>query len=127
MAILQLKDIRQLAGGVAIDSFSLSANAAYTAPAAQKVVITKVVLRCTAASAVATPATAKIELNPAAGDLVVDEILTGVLAVDDQWVFVVEARGIVVPAGGQVDVTITNAATGTSQTLEADVFGYFVF
>jgi hypothetical protein len=127
MAILQLKDIRQLRGGVAIDSFALGANAVYTAPAAQKVVITKVVLRCTAATAVATPATAKVEINPAAGDVFVDEVLTAVLDVDDQWVFVAEARGLVIPAGGQIDVTITNAATGTSQTLEADVFGYFVF
>lgn len=127
MAILQLKDIRQLADGIAIDSFSLGANAVYTAPAAQKVIITKVVLRCTAATAVATPADAKVEINPAAGDLMDTETLIGVLAVDDQWVFVAESRGLVVPAGGQVDLTIVTAATGTSQTLEADVFGYFVF
>lgn len=127
MAILQLKDIRQLSGDVAIDSFSLGANAVYTAPAAQKVVITKVVLRCTAATGVATPASAKVEINPAAGDIFDTESLIGVLAVDDQWIFSAEARGLVVPAGGQVDLTIVNAATGTSQTLEADVFGYFVF
>ncbi|MGD9730156.1 MAG: hypothetical protein AB7L09_00505 [Nitrospira sp.] len=127
MAILQLKDIRQLAGGVTINAFSLGTNAVYTAPAAQKVVITKVILRCTAATAVATPADVKVEINPAAGDLMITESLLGVLAVDDQWSFVAEARGLVVPAGGQVDVTVVTAATGTSQTLEADVFGYFVF
>ena len=127
MAILQLKDIRQLAGGVSINAFSATANAAYTAPAAQKVVITSVVLRCTAANAVTVPASVKVEINPAAGDLFVEEVLTGVDAVDDQWTFSAEARGLVLPAGGQADITVTNVATGTSQTLEADVFGYYVF
>ena len=127
MAILQLKDIRHLAGGVTIDAFSLGASVVYTAPASTKVVITKVVLRCTAASAVATPAAIKIEISPSAGDIFSTESLLGVLAVDDQWVFVAEARGLVILAGGQVDATVITAATGTSQTLKADVFGYYVF
>ena len=127
MAFLIGHEIRQLANSVAIDAFSATAQAVYTAPPSKQVVITGLTLRCTAAVAVSAPATVKLEINPAAGDLFDAEILTAVLAVDDQWSFVAEGRGLVVPAGGQVDVTVTNAATGTSQTLNADLLGYFVF
>lgn len=127
MAILLGKEIKVLNGGETVDTFSATAQAVYTAPTSNKVVITKLVLRCTAASAVTVPATAKVEINPAAGDLWDAESLIGVLAVDDTWVFDAEARGLVVPAGATVDVTVTIAATGTSQTLQAEVIGYVVF
>jgi len=127
MAILIGTEIRQLRNGVSVNPFSATAQAVYTAPATKQVVITSLTLRCSAANSVATPATAKVEINPAAGDIFTAESLVGVLAVDDQWVFTAEGRGLVVPAGATVDVTITAAATGTSQTLLADVLGYFVF
>ena len=127
MAILVGTEIKQLISGVAIDAFSATAQAVYTAPAAKKVVITGLTLRCTAATAVTVGATVKVEINPAAGDVFTAEILADVLVVDDSWSFTAEARGLVIPAGSQVDVTVTNAATGTSQTLAADLIGYIVF
>lgn len=127
MAILVGLEVKQLAMGVAVDAFSATPQAVYTAPPTKQVVVTAVVLRCDAASGVTTPATAKVEVNPAAGDIFPAEILTGVTSVDDKWTFVAEAKGLVVPAGAQVDVTVTSAATGTSQTFLADVLGYFVF
>ena len=127
MAILIGKEIKSLTNSVNVNAFSASAQAVYTAPSGSKVVITKVVLRCTAAVGVTVPCTAKVEINPAAGDLFAAEVLVGVTAVDDQWAFSAEARGLVVPAGAQVDVTITNAATGTSQTLAVDTIGYIVY
>jgi len=127
MAILVGTEIKQLISGGAIDSLSATAQAVYTAPAAKKVVITGLTLRCTAAVSVTVGATVKVEINPAAGDVFTAEILTNVLVVDDQWSFTAEARGLVIPAGAQVDVTVTNAATGTSQTLTADLIGYVIF
>jgi hypothetical protein len=127
MAILLGKEVKLLGNAVDVDAFSASAQAVYTAPAANKVAITQIVLRCTAASGVTVPCTAKVEINPAAGDVFAAEVLVGVLTVDDQWTFTAESRGLVIPAGAQVDVTVTNAATGTSQTLSADVLGYIVY
>ena len=126
MAILLGNEIKVLDNTGTVDAFSATAQAVYTAPAGKSVMITQVVLRCTASVGVATPATAKVELNPAAGDLFLDEEMTGVLLPGSTWTFTSEARGLVVPAGGQVDVTITNAATGTSQTLVAEVIGYVI-
>lgn len=126
MALLLGNEIKKLAESVPVDTFSATAQAVYTAPTGRQVVLSAVVLRCTAATAVATPATAKVEINPAAGDIFTEEVMLGVTVVDSQWVFTAEAGGLVVPAGGQVDVTITNAATGTSQMLSVDVIGYIV-
>lgn len=127
MATILGHEIKQLNSSTAVNAFSATAQAVFTAPTGKQVMITKVVLRCDAASGVSTEATAKVEINPAAGDLFAAEILTAVLTVDDTWTFIAEARGLVVPAGSTVDVTITNAATGTSQTFIADVFGYVIF
>ena len=127
MAILLGNEIKVLNSAAVVNAFSATAQAVYTAPATKKVMVTSVVLRCSAAVAVTVPCTAKVEINAAAGDIFADEILVGVLAADDTWTFTAGARGIVVPAGGQIDVTITNAATGTSQSLLAEVIGYIIF
>jgi hypothetical protein len=127
MAILLGNEVSVLDNTGQVNAFSASAQAVYTAPVGKKVMITSLTLRCIAASGVTAPCTAKVEVNPAAGDIYEDEVLIGVDAVDDTWTFTSEARGIVVPAGGQVDVTVTNPATGTSQTLVAEVVGYVIF
>ena len=127
MAILIGNEVRQLSSGVAIDAKVGAANAVYVAPVSKKVMITAVVLRCTFATSITVGASAKVEINAAAGDIFAEEVLIDVLNVDDQWSFAAEARGLVLPAGAQVDVTITNPATGTAQTLQADVIGYFIF
>jgi len=127
MAILVGHEIRQLNSPTVVNAFVGGAQAVYVAPAGKKVVITSVVLRCAAAVSVTIPASAKVEITPGAGDVFAAEIMSGVLAAEDTWTFTAEARGLVVPAGGAVDVTITNLATGTSQTFLADVFGYVIF
>ena len=127
MAIITGLENKRLASAEPVDAKSATAQSVYTAPAATDVFITRVVLRCTAANTISVGATAKVEINPAAGDLFAEEVLVNVLVVDDTWTFTSEARGLVVPAGSTVDVTITNAATGTSQTLSADVWGYYIY
>ena len=112
MAILLGKEIQLLRDSVAVNAFTGGALAIYSAPATKQVAITSVVMRCDAASAVTVGASAKIEINPAAGDIFTEEVLIDVLTVGDSWTFSAEARGLVVPAGGQVDLVITNPATG---------------
>jgi hypothetical protein len=127
MAILLGKEIQLLRDSVAVNAFVGGAQAVYTAPASKQVAITSVVMRCDAANAVTVGASVKVEINPAAGDIFTEEILIDVLTVGDIWTFTAEARGLVVPAGSQVDLVITNVATGTSQTFAVDVIGYFIY
>lgn len=127
MAILLGKEIKVLSNTAVVDTFSTGPVPVYTAPPANDIVITRVVLRCIAASGVTVPATLKVELSPGAGDIFVDESLTGVTAVNDTWTFNAEAKSLVVPAGTQVDVNVLLGATGTSQQLRVEVIGYVVF
>lgn len=126
MAFIVGKETKILDSEATVDATSVTAQAIYTAPPTKKVVITKVVARVTASFPPGAPCSAKIELNPAAGELFAEEVLVNVLAVDDQWTFVAEARGLVVPAGAQVDMTITSAADNT-MTLKVDTIGYIVY
>ena len=126
MALLLGNEIRVLDSAGTVDTFSGTAQPVYTAPAGKPVVITKLVLRCVSATGVSVPCTAKVEINPAAGDVFTEQELVGVLAVDDMWTFDAEARGLVVPGGSQIDVTVTAIAVGTSQTLQAIVIGYVI-
>lgn len=126
MALLFGNEVRKLVDGYSLNAFAT--GAVTVLPALTKdVVLTKIVLRCTAANAVATPATVKAERNPAAGDLFLAEELVGVTAVGDIWVFDAVAKGLILPAGTPLDINVTVAATGTSQTLAADVIGYVVY
>ena len=82
MAILLGHEIKQLANSAVVDAFSQTAQAVYTAPATKQVVITGLTLRCSAANSVGTPASVKVEINPAAGEIFTVESLVDVLVVD---------------------------------------------
>jgi hypothetical protein len=126
MALLLGNEVRKLTSGVVVNAMVGASTSVF--PAFTKdVVITSVVFRCTAATAVATPATIKVEKNPAAGDIFSAEQLTAVTAVGDIWVFSAEAKGLLGAAGTTLDVTVTVAATGTTLTLAADVIGYIIY
>ena len=126
MAILFGNEINRLNKDVSIETvagFALP-TVIFTAPATHKVVITAVELRCSAASGITGEAT--IRITTPSGIVFASQQLTGVTAVDDTWTFASEGRGVVIPASAAVSVLFDNAATGTSQTLLADVLGYLV-
>jgi hypothetical protein len=126
MALLLNTDIRRLSSGVAINAMALTTSTLL--PAFSKpLVIMRVVLRVVLGTAVATPASMKVQKNPAAGDIFGTEVLTGVTATNDTFTFNAEAKGIVVPAGTPIDLTVTTAATGTTLNIEADLFGYILY
>jgi hypothetical protein len=127
MAILLGKEVKVLSDTAVVNSLSATPVSAYQAPPANAVVITKVVLRCITSVGFTNPPTVKVEINPGAGDIFPAEELTGVLSVNDTWTFNAEAKSLVVPAGGTVDITVTSTGAGTSQTLRAEVIGYVVF
>jgi len=126
MAFIVGKETKIIGDTALVDATSVTAQAIFTAPATKKAVITKVVARVLGSAPPGAPCEAKIELNPAAGDIFPEEVLVDILNVDDQWVFVAEARGLVIPAGAQVDMTITFAADA-AMTLAVDTIGYIVY
>jgi hypothetical protein len=126
MAFIVGKETKILGDTIPVLGHSATPQAIFTAPAAKQAVITKVVVRVLASFPPTTPCSAKIEINPAAGDILPEEVLVDIFDVGDQWVFVAEARGLVVPAGAQVDMTITVAAN-QDLFLAVDTIGYIVY
>ena len=126
MAIIFGNEINRLNRNVPIDTITVSGpTTIFTAPATNKVVITAVELRCTASSNISNEATIKITI-PTGKEVFAPQKIIGVIDPDDTWTFVAEGHSIVVPASTAVRVVFDNAATGTSQTLLADVLGYLV-
>ena len=107
-----------------IDMFAVSAPTIYTVPAGFTAVITGVILQCTAAVAVGTPATAGIGIAAGESDLFTPVSLTGFLAAGDVWSFFLTGKARTAPAGSLVKLGIDVAAIGTSQIVTARVLGF---
>lgn len=126
MAMLLGNEIRRLVSGVPIDGLAMGATTVF--PIFSKtVVITRVVLRLAVVAGFSAVPTIKVEKSPATADVFSAEALTGVTVVGDTWTFNAEARGVTIPSGVPVDVTVTVAGTGTTYSLLADVFGYVIY
>jgi hypothetical protein len=129
-----------LMGGGGMTKFTLegingktvaSSKIATTDPA-RAFIVTGVVIRCTAASAITIAASASVGTNSASfNNIIAATVLAGVTAAnkavssDPSGSLTVLEAGIVIPPNTDIDIKITNAATGTSQTLGVDVLGYY--
>lgn len=92
-------------------------------PAANPVLIDLIVVRCTAAAGVTSPALVKVKVNETT--LYPTQQMSGLDAANKRWVF---------PAGGgpgalvlptqALNFYVTTPAVGTSQVISVDVFGH---
>lgn len=119
--------ITKLATITGINSKSTGATALYTVPTGKTAIITEAFVRCTAASAITVGASASIGQNSTAfDDFVGITILTALLATTDAFPLRATAKFVQAAAAAVVNIKITTAATGTSQTLAVDLYGYLV-
>lgn len=109
-----------------IDTKSTGETTVYTVPTGSTVVVTGVRLRCTAASGITVPAEAGVGIAAGADDIFASQSLLGLTASDKVFEFPNGGAGVIADAGEAIKVGIDTAATGTSQTIEADVMGYEV-
>jgi len=112
-----------LASVSGIDAFAVATTALFTVPAGFSAQIEAVVLRCTAATAVATPADAGVGVAPATGDIFAIQTLTGLVTAGLAYRFPPGGIGMIAAATDVVQLRIDAVATGTSQILAADVIG----
>ena len=105
-----------------IDAKSTGTTNLFTA--SQTTIITKAIVRCTAASAITVGAAAGIGVAAGEDDIFSSETMTGVHATTDAWYFVGGGKKVQVAASDIVKIGIDTAATGTSQTLAVDLWGY---
>jgi hypothetical protein len=108
------------------DGKTVAVTSVYLVPTGLTFVPTGVVVRCTAASAITVGAQIDIRTS-ASGDIIAQFTLSSLTAAS--LAFPKDINGTVtatVAAGSSVSVSVDVVATGTSQTLVIDLFGYFV-
>lgn len=110
-----------------IDAKTATNTHLFTTDAGRKWVTVGAFIRCTAASGVLTVATVSIGSNAATyTDLVAATALTGVTAADLTIpVLPVLSVPAIIAGGTAIHANVSVAATGTSQTLEVTIIGYY--
>jgi hypothetical protein len=131
VAVLIGNEIKKLRTVGPIDAVTVIGPTLLLAPITNQAVITSIEIRCAAAVAITNEATITIEIDalPAftAVPILTSQKLLGVTSADDRWTVVVRGGSVLVPSNaGLVRLTFDSAATGTSQTLTVDVFGYLL-
>jgi hypothetical protein len=109
-----------------IDAKVTGQTTIYTVPTGQSFVPLGIAVRCIAASAITVVAQADVRTS-GAGDIMAQAAMTGLTAASLAWVSLFTSTALaIVAAGSVVQFSVDVAATGTSQTLQVDLFGYFV-
>jgi hypothetical protein len=98
----------------------------YVVPGGQTVVVTKVIVRVTAASAVVGNARAGVGSDAAEGNMLPPRTLTGLSAVDDDYLIFTETKQVLATAGTSIKFGIDSAITSGTLTVAVDLFGYFL-
>lgn len=109
-----------------VDAFSLAATPVFTVPGGRHCAFLGALVRVLTDSGVVTPATVSLGVTgPTYVDLFSATSLVGVLATLDYWMFL--ATGVkqtLVPAGTSINLNVSVAAVGTSQTLGVTPIGF---
>lgn len=110
-----------------IDAKTTGTTTLFTTDAGRVFVPTSVVVYCSAATAITVPASISIGTNGAAYDnMVAPSTLSALTAAGLFTVPVLTVGGTAATASTAVVLNITTAATGTSQTIEVDVIGFYL-
>lgn len=122
-----------LAGGVelisetgSVDGTSTGVTALYTVPSGIQIVVTQVVVRVTAASAVTVVPTLGVGIGAGEDDIVSPQTLTGLSATGDVFTLDVEAKSVIADPSDVINLGIDTGATATTLTLSIDLIGYVV-
>lgn len=102
----------------------------YTVPAGRRAIILSAIIRCVTATAITVGPTLSIGQNsPSYNDIYASAVLTGLISTSGTGSsFGFGSIGLFAQGapGATIDLSITNAATGTSQTISVDLNGYLV-
>lgn len=116
----------RLASIAGISLAAIGTTTLYTTPAGKTAIPLYIVLECTAAVSVTTPATAGVGVAAGEDDVAPSQKLTNFDTAGDVWTFILHAKGRTIPAASALKLGVDTAITGTSQTVTAHVFGFLV-
>jgi len=121
--------IKKLATIKGIDAMQTGLTTLYTVPLNKQLVITSIVVRCTEATDVTGEASVSIGANnPDYNDWLGAYYLADLKDIAQNLIY--HPNNLIIKSIYQADdvlkINITEGATGTSQTLAVDLFGYFL-
>lgn len=117
-----------LGSSTGIDATAVAGTSIFNA-SGSKYYITRVAVRCTAASAVMSPATITVGGGAMApGDFLIvpSTSLVGLTTPGRHYVFNADSAAVQYEINAEIFLSITTGATATSQTIVVDIFGYEV-
>lgn len=124
LAKLATPVIQQLESTDSIDLKSTGTTTILTVPTGKTAVVTCVVVRCTAATAITDVAAAAIDTSTET--LYGSRPMTGLDTSGDVYLFNEGGRFVTLTAGTVLRLNVGTAAQGTTQTASVDVIGFFV-
>lgn len=98
----------------------------YTNNLSQTLVITGGVVRCTSATSITDGPTLGIGNSSGTSNIFTATTLHVLVGVSNVFSFTTYGMSLSIPPGGNLYVNISNASTGTAQTLSVDINGYFI-
>jgi len=117
---------RRLATVTGINAKTVAATTLYTVPSGKTAVITRAVIRCTAATAITVAPTVGIGVAAGEDDNFASTALTGLTTDTAEWHFTRSGLAVKNAAAAVVKLGVDTGATGTSQTIAVDLIGYLI-
>lgn len=108
-----------------INAFTTGNTTLFTVPTGKTAIITRAIVRVSAATAVTNGPTASVG-GTATADVFASTALTALNATTKMFTFSQVGMSTLVPASTTVKLNISVAATGTSETLAVDLIGYLI-
>jgi hypothetical protein len=127
VASFELGALDQVGALVTTPGIDLTAPAdttLFTVPSGFELIVFGASVRCEAATAISSPATARIGFNGPASNLFSAQLLVALTAQDDAYDYPVGGESVIAPAGSVIVFRVDAGATGTSQSGEVSLFGY---
>lgn len=126
LTVASLPIVRLLASTTGINAKTVANTLAYTNSTGKNVILTKAIIRCTAASAITVGPTMGIGTASGTSDIFAATALTVLTTTSNIFGFDLVGASVLVPNGGTIYINVTVASTGTSQTIAADLSGYAI-
>lgn len=114
-----------------INAKTVANTALYTVPAAKTAVVTWIIIRCTAAAAITVGPTVSVGRNATSyNDIYASEVVSALTnpgpGAGSMFGFGTIGMSSLAAAADVITLALTNASTGTSQTIAVDLIGYLV-
>lgn len=107
-----------------INAKAIANTALYTVPTGKTAVVTGVIVRCTAASSISSGPSAGIGNVAGTNNIFASATMNALTTTSSDFGFIFSGASLTTPAAGVIYLNIGTGASGTSQTISADILGY---